>query len=81
MTRVRDRNPVRLRREELDMQLGELAKKVDGTQVNGSVVKCSTPMLSMIEGGLYPKPKTQEAIAQALGTTRRAMFPMEFDDE
>lgn len=78
MTRARDINPVRLRREEMGLLLGELAERVNGSVVNGSVVRCSTPMLSMIEGGLVPKAKTQQAIAEALSSTREQLFPVEF---
>lgn len=68
MTRARDTNPVRIRREELGLLLGELAVTIDR----------SAPMLSMIEGGYTPKRPTQVQIAAALRTTPEALWPEEY---
>lgn len=68
MTRAREENRVRLRREELDMLLKELADKISR----------SAALVSMIEGGFCPKRKTQVAIAAALQTTPEALWPEEY---
>lgn len=79
MGRARDMNPVRQRREELRMLLVELAAKVDGSLVDGVPVRCSPPLLSHIEANFYPRARTQQAIADALGSTREVLFPLEFE--
>ena len=68
MTRARDLNAVRRRREELDMLLIDLAKDI----------KRSAAMVSMIEGGFCPKRSTQVQIAAALATTPEALWPEEY---
>lgn len=68
MTRARDVNPVRLRREEMGMLLKELADEIGR----------SAALVSMIEGGFAPKRKTQVAIAAALRTTPEALWPEEY---
>jgi transcriptional regulator with XRE-family HTH domain len=68
MTRARDMNPVRLRREELGMLLIELA----------AAISRSPAMLSMVEGGFCPKRATQVQIAAALQTTPEALWPEEY---
>lgn len=68
MTHARDTNRVRLRREELDMLLKELADQIGR----------SAALISMIEGGFTPKRKTQVAIAAALRTTPEALWPEEY---
>ena len=69
MTRARDVNRVRLRREEQGMLLKELADKTG----------LSAPMLSHIEGGFVPKLHSMRAIAAALGTTADQLWPNEFE--
>lgn len=68
MTRARDINPVRLRREELGLLLVELAHAIGR----------SPAMLSMVEGGYCPKRTSQVKIAAALATTPEALWPEEY---
>lgn len=68
MTRARDVNQVRLRREELGLLLVELAQKIGR----------SPAMLSMVEGGYVCKRGTQIKIAAALSTTPEALWPEEY---
>lgn len=68
MTRARDENPVRLRREKLDMLLTELAGQIGR----------SAAFLSMVEGGYVPKRPSQVKIAAALNTTPEALWPREY---
>lgn len=68
MTRARDLNRVRLRREEQGMLLKELADAIDR----------SAALVSMIEGGFVCKRRTQVAIAAALNTTPEALWPEEY---
>lgn len=68
MTRARDINPIRVRREEQGMLLIELAAKIER----------SPAMLSMCEGGFVPRRATQVQIAAALATTPEALWPGEY---
>ncbi len=68
MTRARDVNPIRVRREEQGMLLIELAQRIGR----------SAAMLSMVEGGYCPKRATQVKIAAALSTTPEALWPGEY---
>lgn len=68
MTRARDTNLVRLRREELGMLLTELAANIGR----------SAAMLSSVEGGFVPKRPTQASIAAALDSTPEALWPEEY---
>ena len=68
MTRARDVNRVRLRREEQGMLLKELADKIGR----------SAALVSMCEGGFVPRRTTQTQIAAALHTTPEALWPEEY---
>lgn len=68
MTRARDTNRVRLRREEQGMLLTELAARIER----------SAAMLSGVEGGFVPKRPTQTKIAAALSTTPETLWPEEY---
>ena len=68
MTRARDVNRVRLRREEQGMLLKELADKIGR----------SAALVSMVEGGFVCRRQTQVAIAAALHTTPEALWPEEY---
>ena len=68
MTKARDVNPLRMRREELGMLLTELAAKIER----------SAAMVSMCEGGYVPKRGTQVKLAAALSTTPEALWPEEY---
>jgi transcriptional regulator with XRE-family HTH domain len=68
MTRARDVNPVRQRREEQGMLLKELA----------CAIERSAALLSMVEGGFVPKRGTQVKIAAQLSTTPEALWPEEY---
>jgi transcriptional regulator with XRE-family HTH domain len=68
VTFARDVSLVRLRREELDMKLVELAEQAG----------CHAAMLSMCEGGFVPQADTREKIAAALSTTPGALWPQEY---
>lgn len=68
MTYARDVNPVRLRREQLDMMLIELAKQSS----------CHAAMISMVEGGFVPGADSRARIAQALDTSPQALWPQEY---
>lgn len=73
MTRARDVNRVRIRREERGLllkELGQLARRSDGKPIG-------SPMLSFIEGGYVPKRSTQDAIAEVLDTTPDQLWPEE----
>ena len=70
MTRIRDTNPVKARREQQSMLMVELADKISK----------SPAMVSMVEGGFYPQASTQQKIAEALGSTREELFPAEFTE-
>ena len=68
VTRARDINRVRLRREEQGMLLKELADKVER----------SAALISMCEGGFVPRRATQVKLAAALSTTPEALWPEEY---
>lgn len=68
MTRARDVNPVRIRREQQGLSLNELA----------AASKSHAAMLSMCEGGFVPQLKTQNRIAAALATTPEQLWPEEY---
>lgn len=68
MTRARDINRIRLRREERGMLLKELADEIGR----------SPAMVSMVEGGFVCKRSTQVKIAAALDTTPEALWPEEY---
>lgn len=68
MTRARDINPVRLRREEKGMLLIELAEKAE----------VHAAMLSMTEGGFCPQSDSRARIAEALETTPDQLWPEEY---
>ena len=68
MTRARDVNRVRLRREEMGILLKELADQIGR----------SAALVSMCEGGFVPKRATQVKIAAALSTTPEALWPEEY---
>ena len=68
MTRARDINRVRLRREELGMLLKELADAIGR----------SAALVSMCEGGFVPRTSTRQAIATALATTPEELWPEEY---
>lgn len=74
MTRARDQNRVRARREEQGLLLKEL-----GQQVRRPDGRCiGAPLMSQVEGGFVPKRVTQVAIAAALSTTPEALWPEEY---
>jgi len=68
VTRQRDINRVRNRREEKGMLLKELA----------GAINRSAAMLSHVEGGFVPKRATQVKIAAALDTTPEQLWPEEY---
>lgn len=68
MTRARDDNLVRQRREDMGLLLRELA----------ALIKRSPAMVSMVEGGFVPRRPTQVQIAAALSTTPEALWPEEY---
>lgn len=68
MTRARDINLIRLRREEMGILLKELADEIGR----------SAALVSMIEGGFVPKRMTQVSIAAALKTTPESLWPKEY---
>ena len=73
MTRARDINRVRLRREERGLLLKDLAvvARDDGRKIG-------SPLLSMIEGGYVPAAATRRTIAGALDTTPELLWPEEY---
>lgn len=73
MTRARDVNRVRARREQQGLMLKELAE-----MIREDPKRNPAPMLSMIEGGYVPKRRTQVLIAAALRTTPEALWPEEY---
>ena len=70
MTRARDLNLVRLRREELGLLLVDLARKIDR----------SPAFVSGVEGGYVPKLPAMVLIADALETTPIALWPGEVEE-
>jgi hypothetical protein len=68
MTRARDLNPVRLRREELNMLLVELAAKIGR----------SPAFVSVCEGGFIPAHNRRVQIATALDTAPETLWPQEY---
>lgn len=68
MSRARETNRVRIRREQQDMLLKQLATKAD----------VSAPMLCNVEGGFVPKRQSQVKIAAALCTTPENLWPEEY---
>lgn len=69
MTRAHDSNPMRLRREQLGMQVTELAGKLGRTAA----------FVSMTEHGYVPtQPARRQQIADALDTTPETLWPQEY---
>jgi transcriptional regulator with XRE-family HTH domain len=68
MTYARDSSRVKARREELGLQLGELA----------ALVCRSAASVSMIEGGFVPSHERRCQIADALNTTAEELWPDEY---
>lgn len=68
MTRARDVNRVRLRREEQGLLLKELADTIGR----------SPALVSMVEGGFVCRRPTQIKIAAALDTTPENLWPEEY---
>jgi len=68
MTFARDVNPVRQRREELQMRLVDLARESN----------CHAAMISMTEGGYVPGVESRARIADALDTTAQSLWPQEY---
>ena len=68
MSRARDQNRVRRRREQLDMLLVELAKEIGR----------SPAFVSVMEGGFVPAESRRQQVATALATTPQALWPEEY---
>jgi len=69
MTRAHDTNRMRLRREELGMQVNELAQRLGRTAA----------FVSMTEHGYVPtQPSRRRQIADVLQTTPEALWPEEY---
>lgn len=69
MTRAHDLNPMRLRREELGLQVTELAAKLGRTAA----------FVSMTEHGYVPtQPSRRRQIADVLQTTPETLWPQEY---
>jgi transcriptional regulator with XRE-family HTH domain len=68
MTRTRDENPVRLRREELGMRLIDLA----------GALNRNAAFVSNMEGGFVPSAARRDQVAKVLGTTPELLWPEEY---
>ncbi len=68
MTRAHDNSLVRQRREELNMLLVELARKIDR----------SAAFVSQMEHGFVPAHKRRQQVATALDTTPEVLWPEEY---
>ena len=68
MTYARDNSLVKKRREELGMQLGELADEINR----------SPAMVSMMEGGFVPDHDRRCQVARALHTRPEELWPEEY---
>lgn len=68
MTRTRDMNRVRQRREELGLRLIDLAE----------ALKRNAAFVSVMEGGFVPHEMRRKQVAVALQTTPEELWPEEY---